>query len=61
MLIRVAQEGAATAEVAPRWDLRLKMNAELAAEHGWQAIEKVIKDGRAGRILLLSSDAGSDF
>ena len=31
------------------------MNADLAAEHGWQAFEKVIKDGRAGRIMLLSS------
>ena len=55
VLVRVAQEGVAVPEIAPRWDLRLKMNADLAAEHGWQAFEKVIKDGRAGRIMLLSS------
>ena len=31
------------------------MNKELADEHGMQAMEKVVKDGRAGRIVLLSS------
>ena len=35
--------------------LRLKMNAKLASEHGRVAIEKVVKDGRNGRIVLFSS------
>ncbi|MAV11925.1 MAG: hypothetical protein CL861_00440 [Cyanobium sp. MED843] len=55
VLIKVARDGVDVEERAPRWDLRLRMNAELAAEHGMQAVEKVIKDGRAGRIMILSS------
>jgi hypothetical protein len=52
---QVCSHGAQVEEQAPRWDLRLKMNAELASEHGRVAVEKVIKDGRNGRIVLFSS------
>ena len=31
------------------------MNAKLSSEHGRVAIEKVVKDGRNGRIVLFSS------
>jgi len=52
---RVAEHGVSVEEVGPRWDLRLTMNAKLAEEHGKVAVEKVIKDGRNGRIVLFSS------
>jgi len=52
---RVAAHGVAVEESGPRWDLRLTMNAKLAEEHGKVAMEKVIKDGRNGRIVLFSS------
>ena len=55
MLKRIARNGCEVDEVAPRWDLRLKMDTKLAEEGGAQAIDKIIKDGRNGRILLLSS------
>ena len=55
MLKRVARNGCEVDEVAPRWDLRLKMDPKLAEEGGAQAIDKTIKDGPNGRILLLSS------
>ena len=42
-------------EQSPRWDLRLKINAKLASEHGRVAIEKVVKDGRNGRVDLFAS------
>ena len=55
VLKSVADHGARVDEVGPRWDLRLNMNAKLAEEHGKSAVEKVIKDGRNGRIVLFSS------
>jgi len=55
MLKRIARNGCEVGEVAPRWDLRLKMDSKLAEEGCVQAIDKTIKDGRNGRILLLSS------
>ena len=54
-LVRMVEEGASEPETSPRWDLRLTMNAKLAAEHGEQALDKIIKDGKAGRILLVST------
>ena len=55
MIKRVAEHGVAVEEIGPRWDLRLTMNAKLAEEHGKVAVEKVIKDGRNGRIVLFTS------
>ena len=52
---QVCSHGVQIEEQSPRWDLRLKMNAKLASEHGRVAIEKVVKDGRNGRIVLFSS------
>ena len=52
---QVCSHGVKIEEQSPRWDLRLKMNAKLASEHGRVAIEKVVKDGRNGRIVLFSS------
>ena len=51
----VADRGARVDEVGPRWNLRLNMNSKLAEEHGKVAMEKVVKDGRNGRIVLFSS------
>ena len=51
----VADRGARVDEVSPRWNLRLNMNSKLAEEHGKVAVEKVVKDGRNGRIVLFSS------
>ena len=51
----VAERGARVDEVGPRWNLRLNMNSKLAEEHGKVAMEKVVKDGRNGRIVLFSS------
>ena len=51
----VADRGARVDEVGPRWNLRLNMNTKLAEEHGKVAMEKVVKDGRNGRIMLFSS------
>ena len=51
----VAERGARVDEVGPRWNLRLNMNSKLAEEHGKVAVEKVVKDGRNGRIVLFSS------
>ena len=57
MLISVATAGVGehVTEQAPRSRLRLKMNSVVAEEHGKQAVDKVIKDGRHGRVLLISS------
>ena len=55
MLKGIARRGCEVDEVAPRWDLRLKMDPKLAEEGGAQAMDKIIKDGRNGRIVLLSS------
>ena len=55
MLKSIARRGCEVDEVAPRWDLRLKMDPKLAEEGGAQAMDKIIKDGRNGRIVLLSS------
>ena len=55
MLKRITRNGCEVDEAAPRWDLRLKMDSKLAEEGGVQAIDKIIKCGRNGRILLLSS------
>ena len=55
MIKRAAKHGVAVEEIGPWWYLRLTMNAKLAGEHGKVAAEKVIKDGRNGRIVLFSS------
>ena len=47
----IARRGCEVDEVAPRWDLRLKMDPKLAAEGGAQAMDKIIEDGRNGRIV----------
>ena len=50
----VAERGARVDEVGPRWNLRLNMNFKLAEEHDKVAVEKGVKDGRNGRIVLFS-------
>lgn len=52
----IAERGVTADEVAPRWNLRHRMDPKVAAEHGMEAIDKVIKDGVWGRILLLTSE-----
>ena len=57
MLISVATQGVGehVVEQGPRTHLRLKMDDTVATLHGRQAIEKMVEDGRHGRVLLLSS------
>ena len=52
-----AERGVRVDEIDPRWNLRLNMNSKLAEEYGngKVAVEKVVKDGRNGRIMLFSS------
>ena len=51
----IAARGVSAEEVKPRWNLRHRMDAKVAEEHGLEAVDKVIKDGVWGRILLLTT------
>ena len=51
----MAQEGVTAKELKPRWNLRHKMDPKVAAEHGMEAVDKMIKDGIWGRVLLMTT------
>ena len=52
---RIVEEGVSAEEIAPRWNLRHKMDTLVAREHGAEAIDKTIKDGIEGRVLVFTS------
>ena len=51
----ISRQGVTAEEIKPRWNLRHRMDPKVAAEHGLEAIDKTIKDGVWGRVLLFSS------
>ena len=59
-LARIAEVGVEANERMPRWHLRHEMDKAVAQEYGFEAVEKMVKDGRNGRIFLMS-DAVNDL
>ena len=57
--VAIAVRGVLAPEVRERWHLRLRMDPKVADEFGKEAIAKMIKDGREGRVLLLTSAVNS--
>lgn len=51
----ICENGVSAEEEAPRWNLRHKMDTQVAEEHGAEAVDKAIKDGVEGRLLLFTS------